>query len=318
MEKSKVFREKEIPKYKKKSVTKFSELLKESRCVIIVSLKNLPAKQLQLISKKLRGKGKLKVVKKSIISRAIDKVEKGAVKNLKKYLRENIGFLFSDLNPFELSAMLSENKTMAKAKEGQKVDEEVFIQAGPTELTPGPIISELGNLGIQFEIKEGKISIKKRKKVLGEGEVAGSKEVSIMNKFDIKPIKVGLEPLVAYDAKEDKLYENIKVDKEETLKILKERFGRVKAFAVGIDYPCKETISFILLRGKSHNDTLSKLIEKVGGEGGGKGEKGGEKDGEKDGGGDGGKGGGEEKKNEKNKEKNKEDVQKNKSKQEEK
>ncbi len=262
MEKSKVFREKEIPKYKKKSVTKFSELLKESRCVIIVSLKNLPAKQLQLISKKLRGKGKLKVVKKSIISRAIDKVEKGAVKNLKKYLRENIGFLFSDLNPFELSAMLSENKTMAKAKEGQKVDEEVFIQAGPTELTPGPIISELGNLGIQFEIKEGKISIKKRKKVLGEGEVAGSKEVSIMNKFDIKPIKVGLEPLVAYDAKEDKLYENIKVDKEETLKILKERFGRVKAFAVGIDYPCKETISFILLRGKSHNDALSKLIEK--------------------------------------------------------
>jgi large subunit ribosomal protein L10 len=269
MDKKKVFREKDIPEYKKEKVKRFAKLLNGSRSVLIVSIKNLPAKQLQLISKKLRGEGKLKVVKKSIITRAIDDVKKGTIKNLKKYLKENIGFLFSNLDPFELSAMLSENKSMAKAKAGQKVDEEVYIQAGPTELTPGPIISELGNLGIQFEIKEGKISIKKRKKLLEEGDEAGEKEVSIMNKFDIKPIKVGLEPLIAYDAEEDELYEDVKVDREETLKRIKERFGRVKAFAVSINYPCKETISFILMKAESHGNAISSLVggdEKEGGE----------------------------------------------------
>ncbi len=258
---NKKIREKEIPEKKRKQVDELVDLIKKSNSIVIVSIKNLPTKQFQLIKKQLRDKAVIKVVKKSIISRAIDKIEKGAIKNFKNYLGEDQALIFSELNPFELSRILSKNKSMARAKIGQRVEEDIVIEPGPTELVPGPVISELGSLGIQFAVEDGKINIKERKVILKAGEEVSEQAASIMGKLDMKPIAVGLEPIIAYDAKEDKIYEDIKINEEKTLKELKESASKALAFALKIGYICKETIGFLLRKAASQEKILEKFIK---------------------------------------------------------
>jgi len=260
MEKEK-HREKDIPEKKLKSVEEITNLIKESDSVVIVSIKNLPTSQFQSIKKKLKDKAVVKVVKKNIINRAIDSIKKGAIKNFKKYLKEDQALIFSELDAFELSVILSKNKSMARAKAGQEVAEDIVIEPGPTELVPGPVVSELGNLGIPFAIEDGKINIRKKKVILKAGDKASEEAVSIMGKLDMKPIAVGLEPLVAYDNKEEKIYEDIKIDIEKTIDDLKSSMQRALGFAVDVVYYCKDTLKFLFGRASSYEKALTSKIK---------------------------------------------------------
>jgi len=150
---------------------------------------------------------------------------------------------------------------MARAKVGQKVEEDVVIEPGPTELVPGPVISELGGLGIKFAVEDGKINIKEKKVILKAGEEVNEQAASIMGKLDMKPIAVGLEPVVAYDAKEDKIYEDIKIDQDKVLEELKESKRKALGFAVKIVYACKETIGFLLRKVEAEKKVLEKFIK---------------------------------------------------------
>jgi len=260
------FREKEIPKAKLKLVEEIVEKMKNSKAIMLVSIKNLPAKQLQIINKKLKGKAEIKIAKKTIIKIAIDKIEKGGIKNLKEHLGENQALVFSQLGPFELSLLLSREKSKARAKVGQVVDEDVVIEPGPTELVPGPVVSELGGLGIKFSIEDGKINIQERKAILKAGQEVDEKADSLMAKLDIKPISVGLKPIVAYDSEEDKVYENIEINQDKVIEELKDAASRALAFAVKIVYVCKETLSYILGKAKTEEETLSRIIKEKAGQ----------------------------------------------------
>jgi len=257
-QKSKIF---EINKKKLKAVEELVNLMKESRTIIIVSIKNLPTSQFQLIKKKLRNDAVIKVLKKNIINKAIDNIEKGTIKNFKRYLKEDTALIFSKLEPFELSSILSKNKSMARAKVGQVVEEKVVIEAGPTELVPGPVISELGALGLKFSIEDGKINIREKKIILKAGDKVTEQAASIMAKLDMKPVSVGLEPVVAYDAKEDKIYEDIKIDQKKLLDELKKTNIKALGLAVEIAYACKETIGFLLVKARSQETAIEKLIK---------------------------------------------------------
>ncbi|MBU1136319.1 MAG: 50S ribosomal protein L10 [Nanoarchaeota archaeon] len=260
MEKNK-FRKKEIPKKKIEEVKEIAELIKKSNSIMIVSVKDLPTSQFQNIKKNLRENGSVKIIKKTVMQRAIDSIEKGAIKNFKGDLKEDIAIIFSNLNPFELSLILSKSKSKARAKTGQIAQEDIIIEPGPTELIPGPIISELGGLGIKFTIENGKINIKEKKVIVKANEKINENVASILGKLDMKPLEVGLEPIIAYDSKEDKIYKDIKIDIEKTTKELKNISSSSLAFAVKINYPCKKTIGFILGKAASHEKALSELIK---------------------------------------------------------
>ena len=65
-----------VPEYKKKIVDELVKKMKNSKTVLIASTKGLPSGQFQEIKKKLRGKAEIMVAKKSLVLRAIGKVEK--------------------------------------------------------------------------------------------------------------------------------------------------------------------------------------------------------------------------------------------------
>jgi len=242
-----------------KTVEDLKNLIETKKTILIASIKNLPASQFQEISKKLRGKAIVKVPKKNLILRALDSSSKEAIKDLKEKLEDSIAILFSDLDSFELAGELSNNKSPAKAKAGQEAPEDIEVSAGPTDLIPGPAISELGALGIQIQIEKGKITIKEPRIIAKEGEKISSGAADVMNKLDIKPFSVGFIPLCAFDNEEGKFYAELKIDKEATLEELKTFYSKALSFAVEIGYSNENTIKFLIGKAGLHEKVLKKL-----------------------------------------------------------
>lgn len=252
---------KEIPKRKMDTVRKLSDLMKKKNTTLIASIKNIPASQFQEISKKLRNKAIIKVPKKNLIFRAIENRDSEEFSKMKKHIVENIALLFSDLDSFELALELVKNKRPARAKIGQEAQEDIVIPEGPTDLIPGPAISELGALGIQIKIQNGKINIKEAKIIVKKGEKISRNAANIMNKLDIKPFSIGFSPILAFDNKQGKLYLNIKIDIEETKEELKQAFGKALPFAVEIGYVSNDTIIFLLQKSERQAKALKKIAE---------------------------------------------------------
>ncbi len=250
-----------IPEKKLKTVKELVDLLKGKKTILIASIKNLPASQFQEIKKKLRGKAIIKVPKKNLFFRAIDSIKDGDLIKLKDHFKESTALLFSDLDSYKLSTELIKNKSPAKAKTGQKAPIDIEVEAGPTDLVPGPAISELGAVGLQIQIEKGKITIKSSKVIVKEGQAISQAAVDIMNKLDIKPFSIGFIPLTAYDNENKKLYLEIKVDSEEVKKDLKNCYNKSLAFAVEIGYVNDKTILFLLSKAGIYEKALLALIK---------------------------------------------------------
>ena len=251
-----------VSESKKKAVKEIVDLMKHSKTVLVASVKNLPASQFQEISKKLRGKAVVKVLKKNIVLRAIDESKNEDLKEIKNFVKDSTAVLFSDLDAYDLASDLIQNKSPAKAKAGQEAPEDITVEAGPTDLVPGPAISELGALGIQIQIDKGKITIKSPKVIVKRGEKISEGASSVMNKLDIKPFSIGFIPLSAFDTKENKLYREISIDREGTLKELKDSFAKALAFAVHIGFATSETIKFMIGKAGMHGRAIEEIHRK--------------------------------------------------------
>ena len=147
-----------IPEAKKKKVKDLENLIKNSKSILVVSIKSIPASKFQQIVKRLRGKAEVRVPKKTMIYRALDNVGKGELEKLERNIDESFALLFSDIDAFELASELARTKTPAKAKAGQTAPQDIEVPAGPTDLPPGPAISELSNAGLQVKVEKGKLN----------------------------------------------------------------------------------------------------------------------------------------------------------------
>jgi large subunit ribosomal protein L10 len=250
-----------VSKKKIQSVKELSELMKGNKTLLIASIKSIPASQFQEISKKLRGKAVIKVPKKNLIIRVLNSSNDEELKKLSEKVDDSTAVIFSNLDPFDLALELIQNKSSIGAKPGQVSPEDIEVPAGPTDLVPGPAISELGALGIAIMIDKGKISIKEAKIIAKKGEKISKGASEVMSKLSIKPFKVGFIPLAAFDITNKKLYSEIKINKEETLNELKGMFGKALAFAVSIGYSSKDTIKFLLSKAFSHKSAIERLIK---------------------------------------------------------
>ncbi len=258
MEKTQI-REKAIPEYKLKTVKELADKIKKSKTTLIASTSKLPSSQFHAIKKNLRGKAEVKVARKSSIMRAIESVGKPGVISLKESVHADIALFFSDLDAFELSGLLVDNVSPARAKAGDIVNEDIHVEPGPTDLIPGPAISELGSVGLKVAVEGGKLAIKQPHTVVKAGETIKANVASVLGKLNIFPMKVGFEPLAAYSADEDKVYVGIKIDKKQALENLRYSIGKARGFAINLAYACKETISALIGKAGMQEKAISKL-----------------------------------------------------------
>jgi large subunit ribosomal protein L10 len=252
-----------VSEVKKQTVKELTELVKTKKTILIASIKNIPGGQFQEIVKKLRGKAIVKVPKKNLIFRALDSNDsdvKEHIKKLKQKIDDAFAILFSDLDTFELAKVLLKNQSPAKAKPGQIAPMDIEVSEGPTELVPGPAISELGALGIQIQIEQGKITIKEAKVIVQKDKKISQGAADIMAKLDIKPFKVGFIPLCAFDTQENKFYEEIKINTEEAVNNLKYAAGKALPFALSIGYISKDTVKLMIRKAQSQANKINRIM----------------------------------------------------------
>jgi large subunit ribosomal protein L10 len=251
-----------VPEYKKKIVNDLVKSMDEKNTIMFASIKGLPARQFQKLKKQLSEEVEIKVVKKRALRRAIENSKKENIKQLNDFLKEDIALLITNLDVFELAIKLLENQSPVKAKAGQIAEEDIEIEAGTTDLPAGPAVSELGSLGLTVKVTNGKIEILENKVVVKTGQEINETAAGVMAKLDILPFSVGFSPYVAYDSESNKLFTELKVDKEGTLNDMKQMFAKAIAFASNIGYYTKETIGQLLVKASIHEKSLDKLISK--------------------------------------------------------
>lgn len=256
-------REKPIPESKVKFVKELATRIKKSRTVLIASCRGLPSAQFQDIKKKLRGTADVLMVKRKAALRAIEVIGKPTLLELEKQIGADVALFFSEMDAFSLSGMLSDNQIPSKARSGDIAPEDLEIQPGPTELVPGPAISELSGVGLKVAVKDGKLEIIKGAIVAKKGEAIKENVAAVLGKLNISPMRVGFIPVAAYDSNDDKVYVGIKIDKEGTLTELRDMIRKAAGFAVGVMYITTETVKYFIAKASMEEKALIAVYEKT-------------------------------------------------------
>ncbi|MCK4474528.1 50S ribosomal protein L10, partial [Candidatus Bathyarchaeota archaeon] len=114
------------------------QLLKQYKMMGIASLQKVRAPQLQAFKKNLADKVYMRVIKNTLMKRAIEECkEKSSLKKLEEHLTGPNLFLFTDLNPFKLALFLEKGKVQTTAKAGDVAAFDVMVPAGNTGQPPG-------------------------------------------------------------------------------------------------------------------------------------------------------------------------------------
>ena len=232
---------------KAEKVEEIKNLLRKYRTVGIAGLHKVRASQLQELRKKLKGIAHLQVIKNTLMERAISELKDlPNIDKLKEHLKGPNLYLFTEINPFKLALILEKSKVKGFAKAGDIASEDIVVPAGNTGLAPGPIISQLGSVGIPTRIESGSVWINKDTVVARKGEVISQRLAAVLSKLGIKAVETGLSLKVAYDDGLIIPEEELAIDVEEYKQAISE--AHLEAFNLSLNsaYPTAENIMILL------------------------------------------------------------------------
>lgn len=246
-----------VAEYKKNIVNDIVKLVKEYPIIGAVNMENLPAPQLQNMRSQLRDKVILTMTKRRLMKIALEKAknDKKGIEKLEEHLKGMPALIFTKESPFKLGKILRKNKSKAPAKAGQIAPNDIMINKGSTGFAPGPIIGELGMIGIKAGVEDGKVAVKEDTVVVKEGEEIKPKVAEILMRLDIKPMEVGLDLMAAYE--DGMLYtkEVLSIDDQVYMDNINKAASGAFNLAFNITYTTKDNIPFFI--SKAFNDAKS-------------------------------------------------------------
>jgi len=250
-----------VSQKKKDTLKKLVDLLSKNDIIGIVNLEELPTPQLQNMKKQLRGTFDLFITKKTIIKLALEQIKdkKPDLKKLEEHMKGMPALLFTKENPFLLFKTLKKNKSPAAAKPGQTAPRDLMVSAGPTPFTPGPIISELGALGLKAGVEGGKVVIKQDKIVCKEGEKISEPIANLLQKLGVEPMEIGLNLTCVYEKGIIYPKNVLDIDEKEFMNKLTQASQWATNLAVEVAYPTKEIIELLLQ--KAFKDSKAVALE---------------------------------------------------------
>ncbi len=276
-----------VNELKVKTVEDVGKEIEKHSVVGILNLYKLPARDLMNIKQKLKGKAKVRVVKRRLIKIALEKSKKD-LKGLIPLMTGQPALLLSNSNPFELAAVMQKSKSKAFANAGDVAPEDIVVPAGPTSLPAGPAIGELQRAKITAAVENGKIVVKKDSVVAKKGDVLSAEVAGVMTKLGIQPMEIGLDLVAAWDqgliynkdilfvpaekylddlklAYTEGLNLSVKINyyTEDNIKIfLSKGYSEAQALAVKVGYLTKETVGPILAKAQAEATALEKALNK--------------------------------------------------------
>jgi len=263
------------PLEKSEEVEEIKNLVQQHKVIGVASLQKVRAAQLQELRKKLENSVYLRVVKNTMIKRAISECKKPQVEKLEEHLSGSNIFLFTNLNPFKLAFLLEKSRVKTTAKAGDIAAQDVIVPAGNTGLPPGPIISQFSAVGLPTRIESGSVWINRDTLVAKMGEVISARLAGVLSKLGIKPVEAGLTMKAAYDDGLIILEEQMRLDLEGVRQSIEEAQAFAFNLSLNAVYPLPENVTFFLQTayheayrlalnaGIPTRDTIAALIRKA-------------------------------------------------------
>ena len=223
---------------KAKKVKELTELMKKYKVIGILDIHGIPNAPLKKIKKEIPGI--VKVMKKTVISRALEEV---GIKGLK--FGKVPAIILTNEDPFEISKDLIEKEIDVYAKPGQIAEEDIVVKAGPTPFPPGPMVTEFNKLGIKVRPQAGKLVILKDTTLVKKGEEINEDSASMLRKLDIKPMKIQVKIVSAYE--NGKVYsKELNFNVQEILNSIKEGYQNAFKLSISIPWFTGENIGMII------------------------------------------------------------------------
>ncbi len=226
----------------------FVALLQKYPIIAAVNLENLPAKQLQSMREKLRGSCEIRMAKRRVMKKAIEATKKPGLTQLEPHMKGMTALLFTDQNPFTLFKTIKKNQSKAAAKAGQKAPGDIVVPAGPTNFAPGPVIGELGSVGIKSGIEGGKVAIKVDSTVAHEGDVISAKLAGLLARLGIEPMRVGLDVTAVFEDGSVLTKSVLDVDEEAYLNMARLAFAQAIELSMETGFLTKESTDIAIAR----------------------------------------------------------------------
>ncbi|MHA1973375.1 MAG: 50S ribosomal protein L10 [Candidatus Hodarchaeales archaeon] len=257
--------ERKINKKKIEQIDTIVDLAENYSVIAVANLSGISSKALQGIRMSMRSgdvKAKIKVAKNTIKSLALEEAAQKIGKDLKKlipFINGSCALVFTNTNPFKLQKFLNRNQVPAPAKTGQISPVDVYIPEGSTNLDPGPIISELGSIGLETRIDKGKIRITKTAKVLSVGDTVTETHASVLSRLGIHPFKVGLKLSSVFEDNEIIDGSVLDIDEKQIISDLRQAYLNALSLAIDpkVSYITKETLPILLSKASSQAMSLS-------------------------------------------------------------
>lgn len=252
-----------IADYKKKIVNDFVSLMEKYPIVGIVDMQNLPSAQLQKMRQELRGKMELCMTKRRLMKIVLSQVKdkKPGIEKLADHMGGMPAVLFTSENPFSLARVLQQNKSKAPAKAGQIAPNDVVVDAGKTPFSPGPVISELSQVGLKTGVEEGKVVIKEQKTIVKAGEVIKDNIANVLAKLGIMPMEIGLNLVAVYEKGLIYAKDVLSINIKDVLCKITTAYGSAFNLAFECSYPTGETVEELFR--KAHHDAIAVAIDGV-------------------------------------------------------
>jgi large subunit ribosomal protein L10 len=232
---------------KAQEVDEIRKLILKHNALGIASLQKVRAAQLQEMKKKLRDVAQVQVIKNSLVRRAVAELkDKPNLEKLSDFLSGSNIYLFTDLNPFNLALMLEKGRVVATAKAGDVAAMDVVVPGGNTGLPPGPVISQLGSVGLPTRIESGSVWVSRDTLVAKKGDVIDVRLAGVLSKLGIKAVEVGLIIKAIYENglvfTSDQLHLDVEVFRRSILEAQSSAFS----LSLNVGYPMPENISLLL------------------------------------------------------------------------
>ena len=238
---------KQIVVQKAAQVEEIKKLLDTYSALGVANLQKVRAAQLQEMKKKLKDVANVRVLKNTLMRRAVAEYKnKPDLEKLEPMLSGSNIFLFTNINPFKLSLLLEKGRVITTAKAGDVAAIDVIVPAGNTGLPPGPVISQLGSVGLATRIEAGSVWINKDTMVAKKGDVIDARLAGVLSKLNIKPVEVGLILKAVYEEGLIITDEHLHINVDGFKKSLIEATSNAMNLSLNSGYPTSETISLLL------------------------------------------------------------------------
>ncbi len=245
------------PQWKIDLVNKTAEEMSKSPVVAFVSIKGIRNKQLQSIRRNLKGEANIRILRGTLLTKALEKNGDESLAKLKQFIGGQIALITSKDAPSKLYEKLEANRQQAPVKGGEIAEEDIIVEAKDTNFPPGPMISEFQKVGLQAAIEKGKIVIKKESVMVKKGDKISREKAKVLEKLEIFPLNVGLDVITALS--EGLLYdkEALSLTPARVMEEIASAFVKSKALATDITFLVKEIIPELLVKARVQAESLA-------------------------------------------------------------